>query len=169
MNDVVIRKYTDADHINCVALCQELAEHHADIYDVPHSILRTQGAWLDELLQKDGFAGFWLAEVQGVVLGMCGLIVSGLEGEIEPIVVSSTSRNKGIGTSLINHVIQEAKIRKVRYLSIRPVARNEEAIALFIRLGFNLVGSIDLFQDLEHKSDRTWKSGLTIFGHKVGY
>jgi N-acetylglutamate synthase-like GNAT family acetyltransferase len=166
---VTIRKYEEADYQTCVALSRELAEHHADIYEVPYSVLKDQGKWLDDLTNKDGFAGFWVAEEDGNVIGFFGLFVDGEEGEIEPVVVSSSFRNKGIGTTLIRYAVAEAKNRNIRYLSILPVARNIKAIKLFARMGFNMVGHIDLFQDLAPKADRTWKSGLVIHGEKIKY
>ena len=88
-----------------------------------------------------------MAELDGRVVALTGLLVNGDEGEIEPVVVSSSFRNRGIGTMLIEHACKEARKMGVRFLSIRPVARNEKALSLFVRLGFNLVGHIDLFQD----------------------
>ncbi len=169
MKSVVIREYRDTDYNDCVALSRELAEHHADIYEVPHSILVDQGQWLDGLIHKEGYIGIWLAEADNRVVGFCGLFSYGEEGEIEPVVVSAAFRNKGIGAKLVRHVVTEAKNRKIRYLSVKPVAKNIRALALFARLGFDLVGHIDLFQDLSPKSDRKWKSGLVIHGVKLRY
>ena len=169
MKPVVIREYRDADHDACITLCQELAEHHADIYEVPYKILKNQNQWLDSLMSKEGFVGIWLAEVDGRTVGFCGLFTYGEEGEIEPVVVTSSLRDKGIGSELIRHAVSEAKKKNVRYLSIHPVARNKEALSLFVRLGFNMVGHLDLFQDLSSQSDRTWKSGIEILGQKLRY
>jgi N-acetylglutamate synthase-like GNAT family acetyltransferase len=166
---VTVRKYRDTDYNACVALGQELAKRHADIYQVPSIVIKDQSKWLDGLMSKDGFAEFWLAEADGKAVGFCGLFVYGEEGEIEPVVVTESMRNKGIGARLIHHVVAEAKKRNIRYLSILPVARNKEAIALFVRLGFNMVGHIDLFQDLSPKADRTWESGLVIHGNELKY
>jgi ribosomal protein S18 acetylase RimI-like enzyme len=167
--NVVIREYKDTDYDTCIALSHELAQHHADIYGAPSITIQGQGNWLDGLMHKDGYAGLWLAELNNKVVGLCGLFSYGEEGEIEPVIVTATSRNTGIGTGLIRYVVDEAKKRNVRYLSTRPVARNKEAIALFTRLGFNIVGYIDLFQDLSNKQDREWKSGLTIHGMHLKY
>ncbi len=113
-----------------------------------------------------------VAEVDGNVIGLTGLLRTiGEEegGVIEPVVTSVNFRNKGIGSKLIQYVIPEAKKRNIRWLGIRPVARNEEAFILYARLGFNLVGNIDLFQDLSPDERTTWKSGLVIHGQKLKY
>ena len=167
--NVVVREYKETDYDFCVILSRELAQHHADIYSEPSIAIKDQAKWFDDLMQKDGYAGMWLAEVNNKVVGLCGLFSYGEEGEIEPVVVAASSRNKGIGTRLIRYVVDEAKKRNIRYLSIRPVARNKEAIALFTRLGFNVVGYIDLFQDLSDKKDREWKSDFLVHGVQLRY
>jgi len=166
---VKIREYLPDDHGACVALSRQLAEHHADIYEVSSDVIKPQDTWLDELMAKEEFAGFWVAEIEGKVAGFCGLFATGEEGEIEPVVVANGARDKGIGTALVKYVTEEAAKQNVRYLSIKPVARNKRAIDLFIRLGFDIVGHVDLFQDLSPKNDRTWKTGLVIHGNKVQY
>jgi len=56
-----------------------------------------------------------------------------------------------------------------RFLRVRPVARNIRAFALYVRLGFNHVGSIELFQELSPTSDRKWKPGIVIHGRELSY
>jgi len=89
--------------------------------------------------------------------------------EIEPVVISSTSRGAGIGTKLIQHAINEAKIRGFQFLSVRPELQNEKAFALYVSLGFDHVGSVELFQELLPESHRSWKSGIIIHGKKLKY
>jgi N-acetylglutamate synthase-like GNAT family acetyltransferase len=167
--NVKIREYQSDDYAFCVALSRQLAEHHADIYEVSTEVIKPQDTWLDELMGKAEFNGFWVAEIEGKVVGFCGLFASGEEGEIEPVVVANGARDKGIGTELVKYVTQAAVKKNVRYLSIKPVARNKRAIDLFIRLGFDMVGHLDLFQDLSPTKERTWKTGLVIHGNKVKY
>ena len=114
-------------------------------------------------------AGYWVAEVEGKVVGCAGLINYGEEGEIEPVIVTSNYRGRSIGSALIGQAVEEAKKRGIRFLSIRPVARNEKVISLFVKLGFNTIGHVDLFQDISPVSDRKWKSGITIHGNKLDY
>jgi ribosomal protein S18 acetylase RimI-like enzyme len=89
--------------------------------------------------------------------------------EIEPLVVADGSRGEGIGSMLVRRVIEEAKKKHFRFITVRPELRNERAFALYIRLGFNLVGQVELFQDLSPERGRTWKSGITILGHELKY
>lgn len=109
-----------------------------------------------------------MAELHGQVVAYSGLLGSE-EAEMELVVVSSACRRRGIGTALIQHAISEAKKMKIRFLSIRPVARNEKAISLFAKLGFNTIGHIELFRDLSPASTRKWKSGITVHDHELDY
>jgi ribosomal protein S18 acetylase RimI-like enzyme len=166
-----IREYQDSDYSACSALWGEMAQHHADIYEDPSIAAGAPGRGLDDYLGRIDRIGTWVAEVKGQVTGMVGLLRSRemLEGEIEPAIVTSTLRSQGIGSELVRYAVVEAKKRKIRFLRIRPVARNVRAISLYTRLGFNLLGYVDLFQDLEPERGRTWKSGVEIMGQQLKY
>ena len=96
-------------------------------------------------------------------------MAKGQEAEVEPIVVSSKYRGKGIGKALLNHTIEEAKRLEVLCLSISPVARNEEAISFFYNSGFRTLGHIDLFMWLGPPVPGAWKPGPQFFGKSFDY
>ena len=96
-------------------------------------------------------------------------MVDGEEGEIEPVIVSSRYRSRGIGTMLVRHVVEQARSMRVRYVSVRPVARNKKAISFFVKLGFDLLGHIQLFQDFSGAPSSKWESGISIHAYKLGY
>jgi len=98
---------------------------------------------------------------------MVGLLLRDEEAEVEPLVVAEAHRRKGIGRALLNHAMEEAKKTKVKYLSVKPVARNTEAISFFHHSGFGTVGHIQLLMDLKGKG--TWVSDLEIFGYRFAY
>jgi GNAT superfamily N-acetyltransferase len=97
------------------------------------------------------------------------LIVEGQEAEVEPIVVTPKYRSAGIGRALIRHVIDEAQKLQVRYLNVRPVARNIDAISFFHDAGFDTLGHIELFVDLRAPSSDTWEPGPELFGRAFKY
>ena len=70
---------------------------------------------------------------------------------------------------LVEHATEQARAGGVRFLSIRPVARSVEALPFFVRASFDIVGHVDLFQDLSRSSTRRWKSGTTVHGRPLGY
>ncbi len=169
---VTVRDYRDTDYEACRSLYGELAQHHADIYDDPTIAGDDPGRGFDEYIKRADRCGTWVAESEKKIIGFAGLLDTvGEEGvaEIEPVVVSASSRSGGIGTRLVKHVIVEAKKKKFRFLSIRQALRNEKAFDLYVRLGFNKAGAIELFQDLSPAPTREWKSGIEIHGHKLDY
>jgi ribosomal protein S18 acetylase RimI-like enzyme len=169
--NILIREYRDSDYAACRALWVEMAEYHADIYEDTSIARDRTGSGFDEYMGRVERCGTWVAEVDGQVAGVAGLLWSRemLEGEIEPVIVTSYLRNNGIGSKLLRYVVAEAKKRKMHFLRIRPVARNARAISLYVRLGFELLGYVDLFQNLMPERGRKWKSGIEVLGHKLKY
>jgi len=170
--DITIREYKNDDYNACRSLYGELTQYHADIYEDDSIAGDDSGRGFDEYLGRNDLCGVWVAISEQKIIGLAGLLdVVGEEGlaEIEPVVVSTSSRGEGVGTKLIEHVIGEAKKRKFQFLSIRPELRNEGAFDLYVRLGFNKVSTVELFRELSPVSDRKWKSVIEIRGHKLNY
>jgi GNAT superfamily N-acetyltransferase len=67
---------------------------------------------------------------------------------IEPVVVGSAWRGRGVGTALLAHVRRAATERGHRWLMLKPVGRNIDAIRFFHREGFGTLGQIELLSDL---------------------
>lgn len=108
MRDVVIREYQDSDYPACLALEGELAQHEAEIYGDPSIAGDDPGRGFDKFLALDNRRGIWVAEADGRVVGLAGLLQYPLEKgvvEIEPLVVAAGFRKKGIGSMLVRHVI----------------------------------------------------------------
>ena len=169
---VLIREYKNADYADSHSLFGELAQHHAEIYEDSSIAGDDPGRGFDKYLARADRCGFWVAVSGGRIVGFIGLINTvGEEGvaEIEPLVVSADSRGEGIGSSLVQYIKEAAKTKGYRFITIKPELRNEEAFKLYVKLGFNLVGGIELFQDLLPERGRTWKSGIEILGQKLRY
>lgn len=170
--EIAIREYKDADYAACITLYKELAQRHAEVYEDPSIAAHDFTCVFDEFLGRSDRQGAWVAEIDGRVVGLVGLLDRvGEKGvcEVEPLVVSGEYRNKGIGSKLVEYVKEEAKTKGYRFFSIRPELRNEEAFKLYVKLGFNLVGGVELFQDLLPERGRKWQSGIEILGHKLRY
>jgi len=162
--DMRIRIYSKNDFGACRSLWVELTQHHRDIYGDPTIGGDDPGAGLEEYLANPARRDTWVAELDGDVVGMTGLIVHGDEADIEPVVVAAKHRSQGIGTSLVQYAVKEAEEAGVRFLSVQPVARNADALSFFVRCGFGIVGHIDLFQDLKPSLGREWKPGFVVHG-----
>lgn len=162
-----MRGYRRTDLDACRGLWQELTERHREIYADPTIGGDDPGRFFDDHLRRVGPKRIWVAEEKGKVVGFVGLIVEGEDAEIEPLVVERASRGRGIGVRLATEAMAKARLLKgVKFLTVRPVARNREAIEFFWKLGLVNVGRVELFTDLAGKR---WKKGFRMhdleFGH----
>ncbi len=146
---MTIREYAPADLEACRDLWRALTQRHREIYRDPSIGGEDPGIELDQHLAHPALAKMWVAVVDGDVVGLCGLLVGTEEAEIEPIVVHPEHRDRGIGARLAAQAIDESRRRGTKYVTVRPVARNVEAIAFFHREGFRLLGRLELSMVLE--------------------
>lgn len=167
--EVVIRDYASSDFDACRELWAELALHHRDIYEDTTIGGDDPGAEFERYLHNTRRCGPWVAELQGAVVGLTGLLVEGGWVELEPVIVASRHRGQGIGTLLVERAVQEAGLSGVGSIRVRPVARNADAIRFFARRGFDTVGHLDLLCDIGGRSERKWKSDLVIHGCNLRY
>ncbi|MGQ9506478.1 MAG: GNAT family N-acetyltransferase [Candidatus Bathycorpusculaceae bacterium] len=163
---VAIRNYREEDRENCRSLWRELVEWHREIYQDPRIGGEHPEEYFDKHLVKVGPDKLLVAVHNSKVVGLVGLIVEENEAEIEPLIISKTYRGKGIGKQLLKAVISEAQKIGVRFLCIKPVARNIKTIKFLYEQGFNTLGEIELFMDF---SDYKWKRGPKLFGCRFNY
>ena len=164
-----IRKYAPSDRQQCRSLWAEMTQRHRDIYDDPTIGGENPGLEFDAHLSRVGSERVWVAAGGREVVGFVSLIVEGEEAEVEPIVVAGGQRDRGIGKELLRHAVQEAKRIGVLVLSVKPVARNTEAISFFYEAGFTTLGHIQLFMWLGSSSPGQWKPGPELFGKQFHY
>lgn len=163
---VNIRKFAESDRQDCRSLWRELAEWHREIYQDQQIGGNTPEDFFDRHLSIVGPERIWVAELGSKIVGLVGLVVKDDEAEIEPIIVSRPNRNRGIGSQLVRTVVSEAKRIGVKYLDVSPLARNSKTIGFFWKLGFVNIGHINLFVDFKNRS---WKSGIDLFGYSFNY
>jgi GNAT superfamily N-acetyltransferase len=167
--EVTVRPYAEGDYHACRSLWGELTVYHRGIYGDPTIGGDDPGAGFDDYLATSNWAGSWVAELDGRVVGLTGLFDHGSSGEVEPVIVTAAARDKGIGRLLISRVIDEARARGHEYLAIRPVARNVSAIRRFHAAGFRALGGhVDLTMDLAPRRHE-WLSGASLHGLDFGY
>jgi GNAT superfamily N-acetyltransferase len=121
----------------------------------------------DEHLQRVGPEHVWVAELDGGVVGLTGLIPGEGEAELEPLVVADGHRGRGIGRQLAAAVVEASRARGDRMLNVRPVARNTEAVRAFHALGFDVLGHVQLFMDLAPEAGRQWLPGERLADRDV--
>ena len=166
MTEIVIRKYLPTDLESCRSLWRELTEWHRQIYQDPSIGGAYPEEYFDKHLADVGADRLWVAVLESQMAGLVGLMVKEEEAEIEPLIVSRPYRHKGVGRSLIEVVVSEARRLGVKFLSVRPVARNVEAITFLHKQGFKNIGHIELFIDF---TDQRWKEGLKLFNIQFNF
>jgi len=162
--EIGIRPFDTADRPACRRLWRELTEHHREIYHDPSIGGGDPGDAFDQHVANAALRGLWIADIREEVVGMVGLLVSGDEAEIEPLIVARKWRGRGVGSELLRHALAEARQTDAAFLNVQPVARNTEAVRLFAGAGFNLVGRVELFTVLKEAPTRKWKDGVRIAG-----
>lgn len=167
--EVIVRDYADGDYGACRSLWAELTEYHRSIYGDPTIGGDDPGAGFDDYLAGPQRTGSWVAESDGRVIGLTGLLDRDTSGEVEPVVVAGAARGQGIGRMLISRVAGEARARGYEYLAIRPVARNVAAVRRFHAAGFQTLGGhIDLTMDLAARRHE-WLPGAGLHGLDFDY
>lgn len=164
-----IRQYNSSELDQCRSLWAEMVQRHRDIYNDPSIGGDNPGLEFDIHLERVGTQYIWVAEDNEELVGLVSLILNEQQAEIEPIIVKSDYRNQGIGQELLNHAIEQAKKLNVLCLSVKPVARNLDAISFFYNSGFKAMGQIELFMWLGDSTPFEWKKGLNLFGKSFDY
>ena len=169
MKNLTIRQYCPSDIDQCKELWVELVEHHRTIYSDPTIGGEFPGHYFDKYLARVGTEHIWVAERDGNIVGLTGLVINDEEGEIDPVIVSLKHRGNGIGTSMVTFVIEKAQKLNLHYLSVKPVARNTDAINFYHHTGFRGIGQIELFMELKDSKPKKWIDGIELFGRSFIY
>ena len=165
----MIRNYETSDLEQCRLLWTELTQHHRELYDDPSIGGDDPGRFFDEQLAEVGPENVWIADKGGIVAGMACLMIADEEAEIEPVIVKSSFQNQGVGRSLVQHITQHTETLGIKYLSVKPVARNKNAISFFYDMGFCKLGHIQMFMEIKPPKESKWEKDLILLGHNFEY
>lgn len=126
------------------AFVQALHVHSEPSLFKPSS-LDEVSAWFAGLIDNPS-AQIWMAEEEGQVLGYASMIVHNREenpfcyarryAEIDQISVRPGHRRRGIGRSLMEHILHTAHSAGIREVELSSWSFNTEAHEAFRRLGF---------------------------------
>lgn len=92
-----------------------------------------------DAIDKDNVI-FLVAEIEGRLVGYCGLYCALDEGEITNVAVGKEFRNCGIGKQLMQRLLLEAKKADITNIILEVRRSNEGAIHLYESLGFTIQG-----------------------------
>lgn len=117
----------------------------------------TREAFLLELT-KNLLAKYIVAEVDGVVVGYGGIWLIIDEGHITNIAVDEEYRNMGIGSKIMEGLIQLCVDRNIIAMTLEVRKSNESAKALYKKFGFKEYGiRRKYYQDNNEDAIIMWK------------
>ncbi|MFD1141438.1 GNAT family N-acetyltransferase [Larkinella insperata] len=93
------------------------------------------------------------------IVGICLLQVNGPAGEIMNIAVEPAHQGQGLGKSLLQHVIEDARQQGLVRLVIKTGNSGIGQIALYQRQGFELT-DVHYNYFLQHYPDPIWENGI---------
>ena len=166
---VKVRKYRESDYDSCRSLWVELTLWHRQIYKDASIGGSDAGGHFDSHLKEHGPKSIWVAEIEGRIVGMTGLIMNNREYELEPLIVSASQRGHGVGRTLAQIIIDTARKKGAQSLNVRPVARNDPAIRFFHGLGFDTLGHVQMFIDFSSPNRKKWKEKRRLAGKDFRY
>ena len=118
----------------------------ATVIDLPAILAIEQASfplpWKEEAFRselRNPCSQLWVAEEETHIIGYaCAWFIHD-EGQIVNVAVLPQYRRYGVGKTLTQHIVQEAKIRGVRTLSLEVRKSNHAAVELYKAFGFQTV------------------------------
>lgn len=92
-----------------------------------------------EMIGKED-ARYYVAERDGQLLGGCGVLMIAGEGNITNVVIALEARNQGIGTAMLQHLMQEGDREGLTAYTLEVRVSNAAAIHVYEKLGFVSAG-----------------------------
>ena len=139
---MAVRRLEDADSELVVHLVPMRRRHlrsvlriEAMVYPRPWSL----SLFMSELALRSTRA-YWVARVDGAVVGYCGLMVTGEDGHVTTLAVDPAMHRRGIGTRLLLALAGEAIRRGATGLTLEVRVSNKAAQDLYRKFGFRPAG-----------------------------
>lgn len=98
--------------------------------------------WKPSILEselKSENSKYIVAKSENMILGFAGIIITPDDTEITNIVIKKTERKKGIGSLLLDKLIEMSKEIGTSSISLEVNEINEPAINLYKKAGFEVV------------------------------
>ncbi len=141
MENLVIRKVKQEDNTALAAMIRAVFDEHA----APHECTVYSDPATDDLygLSQQKKAVLWVAELNGEVLGCCGIFhTAGLEdgvAELAKFYLSEKIRGKGTGKQLMLQCFQSAKEMGYKKLYIESLPQFAKAVSMYEKYGFKMI------------------------------
>ena len=114
------------------------------VLELEHRLF-TDDAWSEdtyrgELSDPGGTRHYVVAEEDGVLAGWAGLAAAGGQGDVLTIGVRPELQGRGLGSSLLTALLDEAAARRCAEVFLDVRSDNDRARRLYERFGFTPVG-----------------------------
>lgn len=99
--------------------------------------------WTYDILQEElnnPNSEYFVAKLENNILGFAGIWKSVDDVHITDIVVKKSNRQNGIGSKLLEKLIQTAKMQNFKSITLEVNEHNLPAINLYLKYGFKNVG-----------------------------
>ncbi len=107
----------------------------SQVYPRPWSL----GLFMSELALRTSRA-YWVARIDGAVVGYCGLMVTGEDGHVTTLAVDPAWQRRKVGSRLLLTLAREAIARGVTSLTLEVRVGNRGAQELYRAFGFAPAG-----------------------------
>jgi L-amino acid N-acyltransferase YncA len=127
--DIIIRPFEPGDEVMISKL------YNIDMGSFENFIVDEK--FIFDSSQRPGFA-YTVACLDGRVVGFAGLLINDLVGRAEygPTVVEKSRRNNGIGTRLMQYILEDASSGGVLQMKALVKSHNKAGIGFFLKNGF---------------------------------
>ena len=88
-----------------------------------------------QMIEKED-ARYYVAEEDGELFGGCGVLLIVGEGNITNVVIKPEARNRGIGTGLLQYLIEEGYREGLNAFTLEVRVSNQAAIHVYEKVGF---------------------------------
>lgn len=99
----------------------------------------TETGYFTYLIREDAL--FLVAELEGDIVGYCGVLILSDEGDITSVSVAKSHQGKGVGKTLVKELVERTKQVGVTTLHLEVRQSNQAAISLYQSIGFQEVGN----------------------------
>ena len=127
-NEQIHIRAMERDDVACISRLEE------ETFSMPWS----EDAFLEMITKKD--ARYYVAELGTKIVGGCGVLMIAGEGNITNVVVEKKERNRGIGTKMLQYLIEDGEKNGLHAYTLEVRASNAAAIHLYEKLGFHSEG-----------------------------
>lgn len=128
----------DMDGLQIRMMKRDDVERICELEEETFSMPWSRGAFIEMIENKD--ARYYVAELDGHIVGGCGVLLIAGEGNITNIVIDEKARNRGIGTRLLQFLIEDGYRNGLDAFTLEVRVSNAAAIHVYEKLGFFSAG-----------------------------